>query len=313
LNNTFFNEKIKVYDLINDEYKSLLWGLRFARVEDTWTKISEKELSKIKIALIDSGIDNEHEDLQGSICTGYNFIDNSFDTQDNFGHGTRIAGIIAAQKNNNIGVAGIASGVQIVPLKVMDSKGRASIKNVIRAIEWCVNNNIDIINLSIGYHKSIEDLVTNNNVEYYEREKAVIEKALESGISIVSSVGNNTNGPMNYPACLNGVISVASYGVHSDTLEIFSAPKNNRCSCKTIYAPGEYIFTTDIGNRYTYEFGSSIACAFVTGAVALIKSVNRKLSPIEIQKTLLNTSTNISSKNMRLLNVDYAFHEVEKL
>lgn len=305
----FFNEDIKIYDLINDKYKNLLWGLRFVRLENTWTQITEKELSKIRIALIDSGIDNKHEDLKECVCTGYNFIANNYDTTDDLGHGTRIAGVIAAKKDNGIGVAGVASGAKIVPLKVMDSNGRASIKNVTRAIEWCLTNDIDVINLSIGYHRKFMDLIIDNSSADYNKERLVIEKALESGISIISSVGNDTNEEMKYPARYKGVISVASYGIHSDTLEIFPAPKNNKCSSKTIFAPGEYIFTTDKENKYTYEFGSSIACGFVTGAIALIKSVNRYLSPMQIQEILIKTCTNLKSPNINILNIDSAFSE----
>ena len=302
----FVNEKIKVYDLINVRYKELLWGLRFARLEETWQSVSEENLSKIRIALIDSGVDAKHEDLVGSIEKGYNFIESNIDTNDEFGHGTRIAGVIAANRYNNTGIAGVASGAKIVPLKVMDSKGRASVKNVIKAIEWCMEKYIDVINLSIGYKKDVESLI-NFNSTYQDKERQVIEKALERGITIVSSVGNNRNEPMNYPACFKGVISVASYGIYSDTLEIFSAPKNSKCSDKTIYAPGEYIYTTEIANEYIYEFGSSIACGFVTGAVALLKAKNKNLKPNEIQDILLRSSSKIQEKNMNILNIDYAF------
>lgn len=300
------NENLKVYDFINVKYKDLLWGLRFVRLEETWQDISNEELSKVRIALIDSGVDAKHEDLIGSISKGYNFIDNNTDTKDEFGHGTRIAGVIVANKNNNTGIAGVASGAQIVPLKVMNSSGRASIKNVIRAIEWCIKEDIDIINLSIGYKKDVESLI-NYNSQYHDKERQVIEEALEKGITIVSSVGNNRNAPMNYPACFKGVISVASYGIYSNNLEIYPAPKNSKCSNKTIYAPGEYIYTTEIGNKYMYEFGSSIACGFVTGAIALMKSRNKNLKPSEIQEILIKSSTKIENKKMNILNIDYAF------
>lgn len=174
----FVNDKIKVYDLIDVKYKELLWGLRFARLEETWQNVSKENLSKIRIALIDSGVDAKHEDLVGSIGKGYNFIANNIDTDDEFGHGTRIAGVIAANKYNNSGIAGVASGAEIVPLKVMDSKGRASVKNVIRAIEWCIGEDIDVINLSIGYKNDIESLI-NLNSKYKDKERQVIEKALE--------------------------------------------------------------------------------------------------------------------------------------
>ncbi|ELC8463948.1 S8 family peptidase [Clostridium perfringens] len=311
MNNINLNEEIKVYDLINDEHKDLLWGLRFVALENSWKYINKKNLSKIRIALIDSGVDMNHEDLKSSLCEGYNFIDNNYNTDDDFGHGTRIAGVIAAEKNNWIGVAGVASGSKLVPLKVMNSSGRASIENVIKAVEWCIKNDIDIINLSIGYQRKGKNLIF-NNFDYYDKEKDVIDKALKKGITIISSVGNHANEAMNYPACLNGVISVASYGIYSDTLEIYSAPKNNKCSKKTIYAPGQYIYTTEINNRYIYEFGSSIACGFVTGAIALLKSIKKDLKPLEVQQLLLETCTQIDDGNMKILNIDSAVSALKK-
>ncbi len=315
MNNFILKQNNTVYDLMNDEHRELLWGLRFINTEDAWTKTTKHEVSNVKIAIIDSGIDSNHEDLKSVVIKGYNFIDNNDDTQDDFGHGTRVAGIIGAEKNNGKGIAGVASGVKLIPLKVMDKRGRADIKNIINAIEWSINNKVDIINLSIGYQRNEMDIVTNKNGDYFRKERELIQTALNNSIVIVSAVGNGCGKPMQYPAAYSGVISVASCGVRRNPITLYSSSKNNQCRQDTIYAPGEYIFTTDIGNKYTYDFGSSMACGFVSGAAAFLKAKDKSLSSEQVYSILLDNTNHIEigNKNIKFLNVDKAFNALKTL
>lgn len=310
---SLYNKKNKVYDLINDEYKELLWGLRLINLEETWSKISNLDLCNIKIGLIDSGVDRNHEDLKNIVIEGFNFIDNSKDTTDHFGHGTRVAGIIGAEKNNKIGIAGVASGVQIVPLKVMDHRGKANIKNIIKALEWCMNNDIDIINLSLGYYKDCLNILTNKNSQDYFIEEEIVSELIKKSVPIISAVGNGYGKETQYPAAYSSVISVASCGIKLSPFHLYASPKNNKCKKDTIYAPGEYIYTTDIRGNYVYDFGSSMACGFVTGAIALLKSQNKALSPKKLKNLLLDHSQKITTPNeeIKFLNVDNAFNELQ--
>ncbi|MBZ9637407.1 S8 family peptidase [Clostridium sp. FP1] len=315
MKNFILKNKKTVYDLMNDTHKELLWGLRLINIEDTWENITQEELSKVKVAIVDSGIDSEHEDLRNMVHKGYNFIDNTTNTQDNFGHGTRIAGIIGAERNNGIGIAGVASGVKLIPLKVIDGRGRGDIKNVVRALEWCIENQVDIINLSIGYQRNEIDILTNKNSIYYYKEQELIERALKNNITVVSSVGNGYGKAMQYPAAYPGVISVASCGICSKPFTLYCATKNNKCNGNTIYAPGEYIFTTDVGNKYSYDFGSSMACGFITGAVSLLKAKRIKLTSTQIHLMLLENANTIEigNKSIKFLNVDKAFNALKTI
>ncbi|EQB87750.1 hypothetical protein M918_07820 [Clostridium sp. BL8] len=94
----WLNKDVTIYDLINDHYRLSLWGLRCINIEKTWGLCDEKKLSEVIVGLIDSGVEAEHEDLNGNVIEGYNFIHNSRDTCDEFGHGTNVAGVIAAKK-----------------------------------------------------------------------------------------------------------------------------------------------------------------------------------------------------------------------
>lgn len=297
------------YDFMNDTYKDLLWGLRLIHPEFTWKKTDEKKLENIRISVIDSGVDSSHEDLKGCVCDGYNFVDNSFDTNDYFGHGTRVAGIIAAKRNNELGVAGLASGVKIIPLKVIDNHGKADIKNVIKALEWSIENNVDIINISMGYDRNYKSF---DNLKYYLEEEKLINTAINMSIPVVASVGNKGEKNMQFPAAYKNVISVASCGINRDPLKLYKAEKNNMCFEDTIYAPGEYIYTTNINNSYVYDCGSSMACAFVSGAIALIKSKNKEVQCEVYKDLILGNTTIISDSKVNFLNVDYSFEKFEK-
>lgn len=108
----------------------------------------------IKIAVIDSGIMDTHSDFGENIKVGYNFILDTTDTFDFNGHGTHVSGVIAAQ-DNEIGIKGIAPKAEIYPLLVLNEEGKGEISDVCEAISWCINNKIDIINLSFSTKKMI--------------------------------------------------------------------------------------------------------------------------------------------------------------
>ncbi|WP_255294098.1 S8 family serine peptidase [Bacillus toyonensis] len=131
--------------------------------------------SNIKIGIIDSGIDITHEDIK--ITDGINIIDTNSNYTDEFGHGTRVAGVIAALDNNK-GVLGMAPLSKIYAIKVLDSRGKGSISNVISGIEWAIDNKLDIVNLSL------QTIINNNALE------EVVKKAHEQGIILVAAAGN---------------------------------------------------------------------------------------------------------------------------
>lgn len=295
------------YDLMNDEFKELLWGLRSVNLDHTWNNLNHKNLKEVKVAIIDSGIDSNHEDLIGNVLPGYNFLDNSMDTTDNFGHGTRIAGIIGATRNNKLGIAGVASGVKMIPLKVYE-KNKIDIKNVVRALKWCLDNKVDVINISMGYEQDYSD---HRKIQYYIEEKKLIELLIKESKLVVAPVGNKNKSTMNYPAYYDGTISVGSCGIQRENLKINKSNFNNSCDYNTVYAPGEYIYTTDINNKYVYDTGTSCACAFVSGALALLKSEFKNLDSSMYMESLLGFRDELSYNINNFLNVDKSMEKLK--
>ena len=199
----------------------------------------------IRIAILDSGLFTKHVEFSNVSQNGYNFIDSSKDIDDDNGHGTWITGIISAD-NNAFGIQGVAPSATVIPLKVLDKYGRGDIETVCAAIEWCISNNVDIINLSFTTKEDNTHLFTS------------IKKALSAGIVVVSSYNNDTAATHCYPADYEGVIGV-KVG-NKNRIEI----RDHIC-----YAPGSETFTTNIGGGYCLVGGTSIATAYVTGLIAL--------------------------------------------
>lgn len=222
----------------------------------------------VKIAVLDSGVNANHQDLSENIKEGYDFIQNKVGVSDDCGHGTWIAGIIGAS-DNNIGICGIVPKADIYPLKVLDDQGRGKIKNVVNAINWCIQEDIDVVNISFSTKKDDENL------------KKVVEEAVKKGIIVVASYDNQEN-KNSYPAQYENVIGV-KLGKKID--KVYT--KEGIC-----YAPGCGVTTTDRGGGYEKVEGNSIATAYVTGNVALVVSkckMNKESYNVDkIKKILMN-------------------------
>lgn len=206
----------------------------------------------INIAIMDSGIVYRHPDFSTNIKIGFNAINPRLSPTDDYGHGTLITGIITAQHNNNVGFKGIAPQANIYPVKVLDSHGQGSIENIERGIEWCIQNKMDIINMSFSLPKDIVSLHRS------------IQRARSKGIIIVASVSNSYGGNIGYPASYDEVISVTA--VDSNLHFGETTPKGDI----DFSAPGVNIISTSIDGTYQYESGTSIATPFVTGLIALL-------------------------------------------
>lgn len=302
----FYNEIVKIYDKINDPLAIYQWGLRYANFDEFYDQIPNFALNNVTVAVIDSGIDKNHEDLKDYILRGWDFINSSEDTIDNLGHGTAIAGIIGAKKNNNIGIAGIASGVNILPIKIIDKNGEKKPELLIKAINYAIDKNVDVINISMG-HKN--NGLPTNDLRYLKNisdEIKITKKAAECGIIIVAAIGNNFLDFPDYPSTLDNVIPVGSYGISGENRNIYISANNNKSVKPIIYAPGEYIYTTLPNNEYDYKSGSSLSTAFVSGAIAVAKAINPNIQFDEIKKLLFQKAYCLRSgtKEYKLLNID---------
>ncbi len=270
----------------------LQWGLHNIMAKEAWQLI-DKQKKEIVVAVIDSGIDQNHEDLQKRIKPGgYNFLLNNHDITDHDGHGTVISGIIAAETSNAQGIAGVAGSldVKILPLKTASAAGTSYVSDVIKAIDYAIDKEVDVINISMG------------SSSYSMIEKAAVQRAIDEGIVVVASAGNSGSSSYIYPASYENVISAGSIG-KENVVSDFSH-YNSRI---TITAPGEKIYSTSINNRYTYNNGTSFSAAFVSGAAAVIKAVDPLLEAADIKELIGATAVDMGTPGR---NYSYGFGRI---
>jgi len=240
----------------------------------------------IKIAVIDSGIDLTHPDLKDNIKGGYNAINPKVSANDDYGHGTHVAGIIAAA-NNSIGVVGISSKASLYAVKVLDSMGGGYLSDLIEGIEWSVTNGMQIINMSLGVQDSLS------------LHDAII-KANQAGVVLVASAGNNPYGSIEYPAAYPEVISVAATDSNNEICALCPKGKID------ISAPGVDIYSTYKGGTYRTLTGTSMAAPHISGTIAMMLLSNNKpdlngdgkCTTEEVKKKLQSTAIDLGTPGM---------------
>jgi len=215
--------------------------------------IKEKKQYKEKVvAVIDSGVCVEHPDLEGKMVEGYDFVENDNKPQDEFGHGCAVAGIIAANADNKIGIVGAALNTKIMPIRVLDAKGIGKYSDVANAIVYAIDHGADIINMSIGGSQDSELL---HNAGNFARSKKV---------EIIASTGNTSSEAMLYPAKYESVISVGSVN-----RGLFVSKFSSHDESTDFFAPGESIVSLNINNSTKYFTGTSFATPYITSMLAL--------------------------------------------
>lgn len=236
-------------------------------------------------AVIDTGVDYTHEDLAQNVIVNFgrrfSFRNPSIDPMDDNGHGTHVAGTIAALGNNKVGVAGIAWNVKILPLKFLDADGSGAISDAIRAIDYMVALKNQGLNIR----------VSNNSWGgggYSAPLHAAIISARDAGILFLAAAGNEANDndlAPSYPASydVENVVSVAAL----DTDESLAYFSNFGAASVDIAAPGVQIPSTYPGNSYAYLSGTSMAAPHVTGAAALLASYDSSLDAAGLKARLL--------------------------
>jgi subtilisin len=206
----------------------------------------------IKIALLDTGIDYNHPELAPSYKGGYDFINNDSDPMDDNGHGTHVAGILAAASDGK-GTLGIAPDAEIYAIKVSDKRGSGSFSGLAKGINWAIENDMDIVTMSITGKGGSRTLA-----------KAVQTAYDEHGLVMVAAVGNG-EGDVLYPAAYAQVIGVGSVTKENE-LSSFSRTGSE----VELVAPGSGIKSTAIGGKYKLSSGTSMATPLVTGSIALL-------------------------------------------
>jgi hypothetical protein len=259
--------------LPNDPFLPRQKGLINMDLEKSWS-ISQGR--GVLIAVLDTGVDTTHPDLLGRLVAGYDFINNTPILRDDNGHGTAVAGIIAANANNGHGIAGVAPKAQILPIKVADRTGHASVATVILGLQLAITRSADIVNLSMGTRLPSRAL------------HEAIKAARQAGIMIIASSGNDAGHRSMYPAAWPEVLGVT---VTSDDGELgFSGVLSETVA---VGAPGEEIPSTLPGGVYGFMSGSSASAAIVSGVAALALSKESQLSPEQLFEVLRHSSDGI--------------------
>ncbi|MHB1454767.1 MAG: Ig-like domain-containing protein [Saccharofermentanales bacterium] len=243
-----------------------------------------KGSADVVVAVIDTGIDIDHTEFSGRISSlAYNAYTNKVGisyVDDDIGHGTHVAGIIAAAQGNGSGGSGIAPGVTLLPVKANipgDPEGSFELSDLLQAIYYAADNGADVINLSLGspYSEGSDVL-----------EHAAIMYAVDKVVTVVAAAGNDSSANAGYPAAYPEVIAVSS----SDKAGTFAADYSNHGPQIDICAPGTAIFSTYPDRVYSSLTGTSMACPMVSGAVALILSINPGFSVDEVKQRLYSAA-----------------------
>ncbi len=225
----------------------------------------------VKVAVLDTGI-GPHDDL--AIAGGVSFVDNNY--FDNNGHGTSVAGVIAALLNNK-GLVGVSPDVSLYSVKIMQSS-TGELSNAIAGIEWAIDNNMSIVTMSFGMET------------YSQIFKDVLQYAYNHNILLIAASGNNWQDNILYPAKYDTVIAVGATS-ENDNLAYFSSYGFEQ----ELVAPGVDINSTSLGNSYSVSSGTSLAAPHVAGVAALIKSFNQSLTNEQIRAKLRNDALDLGT------------------
>ncbi len=248
------------------------WGVARVNAAAAWDYTAG---GGVKVAVIDTGIDYTHPDLAPNYKGGYNAVDPSAPPLDDQGHGTHVAGTIAAVKDGS-GVAGVAPAAHLYGVKVLDKNGSGQYSWIIAGIEWAVENRMDVINMSLGGGSGNEAL------------RQVMIKAGEAGVTVVCAAGND-GGAVNYPAKYPQAIAVSASD-SSDRIASFSS----RGPEIAVIAPGVGVYSTRKGGGHVSLSGTSMASPHVAGLAAIAIGAGYK-GPEEVRLALEVSASRLPS------------------
>src|SRR3989344_8109038 len=289
----------------NDTYYSYQWNFSNPtyggiNVEQAWDTTNG---SGVTVAVIDTGIAYEDygifrraPDLAGTqFVPGYDFANNDTHPNDDEGHGTHVAGTIAQSTNNGIGVAGVAFGARLMPIKALNAQGSGTYADIAESIRWAADNGAKVINMSHGGPAPATDL------------EDALAYAYNKGVTIVAASGNDNAGSVSYPAAYNQYVIAVGATRFDET----RAPYSNYGSALDIVAPGgdlgvdqnhdgygdgvlQQTFGNNVGSfSYYFYSGTSMATPHVAGVAALIISAGKASTPADVQTLLQNTADDL--------------------
>ncbi len=293
-----------------DPLVSKQWYLTQSRFYEPWLTLPA--LEQVPVAVIDSGVDSTHPELAGKILDAKSFVGGS-PREDTLGHGTFVAGLIAAVVGNNIGIAGLAPSAELLVAKVVSKSRAISVESEARAIRWAVDSGARVINMSLG---GVRDPIDPSRDSYSRLEADAVSYAVSNGVVVVAAVGNGDQAPTSpwryasYPAALPHVLGVSA------TTESGAVPKfsNRDRIYNDLAAPGEQIlsiFPRPLTARYPtcseqgYSScgpddyreaqGTSFAAPQASAAAAVLLSLQPTLWPEQVTAILERTAVDLSA------------------
>ena len=222
------------------------------------------------VAIVDSGVAANHPDLRGRLAPGYDFVDRDATPQDGDGHGTHVTGIVGAATGNGVGVASVAPGARLMPVRVLDDTGSGNVDDIAAGIDWARGHGADVINLSLGSEVPIIGAAGGDAID------ASIRRALAAGVVVVAAAGNNGVPVCEQPAASAGLLCVGAVD-RRRTRSLFSsfgsglgvvAPGGS-----ALPADGENVLSTVPPATYEEMAGTSQAAPHVAGVAALLVSL----------------------------------------
>ena len=268
------------------------WYMRRVYAPEAWA-VTFGSLTLV-VAVLDSGVDRNHPEFyrqfHDPLLPGWDYVNGDNDPNDDYGHGTHVTGLIAAAANNRLGVAGLAPNIKILPLKVLDASGAGDFYNVAKAIRRAADFRAQVINLSLG-----------GLVQFDEQQvlQSAVDYAVARNVLVVAAAGNCAQGglgcgypnPMFYPAACNGVFAVAASD-HFDNWATYS----NYKSYVSLTAPGglaEDALLSTVPGGYGFKYGTSMATALVSGAAALVWTMQPAASYQQVGGILKDTADKV--------------------
>jgi subtilisin family serine protease len=241
----------------NDPLFSSQWYLPTLQVPQAW----DVSASGALVAVIDSGVDATHPDLAGKLVTGWNFLNGNTDTSDTMGHGTAVAGTLAAAANNGVGTVGVSAASQIMPLVVVSAEDLAAYSDIAAAIQYAADRGVRVINISIGGAYASAAL------------QSAVDYAWNKGAVVFAAAMNTSSSTPYYPAACTHALAVAATD-SSDRLASFS----NFGDWVSLSAPGSNILAPLAGGGYGYWYGTSFSAPIAAGVAALSLAANPALT-----------------------------------
>ncbi len=299
LKDSWFVESITIDGEMSLLQDTLDWGVDDVDAEVVWGGVENAvdvvpgniAGDGVKVAILDTGIDYTHPDLDDVYAGGYDYVDDDSDPKDGHGHGTHCAGIVAAE-DNGVGVIGVAPHASIYAVRVLNNQGSGSTSDIIAGIDWAIDNGIDVISMSLGggsYDSSFD---------------AAVSRAFDAGVVVLAASGNDGKGTISYPAKYDDAIAVGAID-SSHSLASFS----NYGPEQEVVAPGVDIYSTmptytvtlnqwwygGMSKNYDEMSGTSMACPMAAGVVALVLDANPSLTPTQVRDILHTSSVDLGS------------------